>query len=121
LDTREKIVSLQDLPARLGDGNWLAVIGRFDPLTLAQAERVAKLKEEGRSMIGVIEPGEDCLLPVEARAALVAALGAVQLVVMGEGADLKVYPQIELVADEEGDRKRSADFVQFIAQRQGAR
>ena len=114
-------MALQDLPARLGDGTWLAVIGRFDPLTLAQAERVAKLKEEGRSIIGVIEPGEDCLLAVEARAALVAALGSVQLVVMGEAADLQVYTQIELVEDEEGDRQRSAEFVQFIARRQSAR
>ncbi len=114
-------MALRDLPARLGDGNWLAVIGRFDPLTLAQAERVVNLKEEGRSIMGVIEPGEDCLLPVEARAALVAALGAVQLVVIGEAADLKQYTQIELVADEEGDRKRSAEFVHFIAQRQRAR
>ena len=121
LDTREKIVPLQDLPAQLGNGNWLAVIGRFDPLTLAQAERLAELTREGRSIVGVIEPGEDCLLPVEARAALVAALSSVQLVVIGEAGSLPGHPQMEIIADEEGERKRSAEFVQFIAERQGAR
>lgn len=120
MDTREKIVPLEDLPARLGTGRWAAVVGRFDPLTLAQAERVAKLSEVGRSILIVVERGEDCLLPVEARAALVAALRAVQLVVMGEAHQLPVHPRMEMIADEEGERERSAEFVRFIAERQGA-
>jgi hypothetical protein len=120
LDTREKIVPLQDLPARLGTGQWVAVVGRFDPLTLAQAQRVAKLNEDGRPILIVVEPREDCLLPVEARAALVAALRAVQLVVIGEANQLPAHPQMEIIADEEGERKRSAEFVRFIAERQGA-
>jgi len=120
LDTREKIVLLQDLPARLGTRRWIGVVGRFDPLTLAQAERVAKLNENGRSILIVVEPGLDCLLPIEARAALVAALRAVQLVVIGEPDALPAHPQMEMIADEEGERKRSAEFVRFIAERQGA-
>ncbi len=120
MDTREKIVPLQDLHARLGTGQWVAVVGRFDPLTLVQAERVAKLKEDGRAILIVVEPGEDCLLPVEARAALVAALRGVQLVVIAGGDELPAYPQVEMIADEEGERKRSAEFVRFIAERQGA-
>ncbi len=111
---------LQDLHGRLGTGQWVAVVGRFDPLTLAQAERVAKLNENGRSLLIVVEPGEDCLLPVEARAALVAALHAVQLVVIGEAHELPAHPQLEMIGDEEGERKRSAEVVRFIAERQGA-
>jgi hypothetical protein len=121
LDTREKIVPPADLAVRLGEGNWLAAVGRFDPLTLAQAERIAKLKEEGRSIMCVVEPGEDSLLPAEARAALVAALRGVQLVVIGGAADLKMYKQIEIITDEDGERQRSGAFVDFIAERQGAR
>ncbi len=121
LDTREKIAALADLPARLGTVQWIAVVGRFDPLTLAQAERVAKLRCPGRSILIVVEPGEDCLLPVEARAALLAALRGVQLVVMGEAGSLPKYSQMEMIADEEGERIRSAEFVQFIAERQEAR
>ena len=119
LDTSEKIVPLEDLHARLGNSRWIAVVGRFDPLTLAQAQRVAKLNEDGRSILMVVEPGADCLLPVEARAALVAALRAVQLVVIGEPGSLTPYPKMEMIADEEGERKRSAEFVRFIAERQG--
>ena len=121
MDTREKIVALGDLPARLGTAQWIAVVGRFDPLTLSQAERVAKLNGEGRSILIVVEPGEDCLLPVEARAALLAALRGVQLVVMGEAGLLPAHAQMEIVADEEGERKRSAEFVHFIAKRLEAR
>ena len=120
METRQKIVPLQDLYARLGRGQWVAVVGQFDPLTLAQAERVAKLSEDGRSILIVVEPGEECLLPVEARATLVAALRAVQLVVIGEADQLPADPQMEMVADDEGERKRSVEFVRFIAERQGA-
>jgi hypothetical protein len=121
LDTREKIVKLGDLPARLGNGRWIAVVGRFDPLTLAQAERVAKLNGGGGSILGVVETGEDCLLPVEARAALVAALRSVQLVVIAEAGALPAHGQMEVVEDDEGERKRSAEFARFIEKRQGAR
>lgn len=121
MDTREKIVPLQDLHGRLGTGRWVALLGRFDPLTRAQAERVAKLNEDGRSILIVVEPGVDCLLPVEARAALMAALRAVHLVVIGEADELPAHPQMKMIADEEGEQKQSAEFVRFIAERQGAR
>ncbi len=114
-------MALRDLHTRLGKGRWIAVVGRFDPLTLAQAERVAKLSEDGRSVLIVVEPGQDCLLPAEARAALVAALRVVQLVVIGQADELPADPQMEMITDEEGERKRSAEFVRFIAERQGAR
>jgi hypothetical protein len=121
LDTREKIVPLQGLTARLGDGNWIAVVGRFDPLTLAQAQRVAKLDTEGRRIMAVVEPGEDCLLPVEARAVLMAALRSVRMVVIAEAGSLPAHPQMEIVVDEEGERTRSEEFMKFVAERQGVR
>ena len=67
MDTREKIVPLGDLPARLGTAPVDRVVGRFDPLTLAQAERVAKLNGEGRSILIVVEPGVG--LPAAGRSA----------------------------------------------------
>jgi hypothetical protein len=121
LDTREKIVPLEALPSRLGKGRWLAVVGRFDPLTLVQAERFARLNDEGASIVGVVEPGEDCLLPVEARAALVAALRSVQLVVIAEAGSLPPHPEMAILIDEDGERKRSTEFVQFVAARQEVR
>jgi hypothetical protein len=119
LDTREKIVPLQDLPERLGKGPWLAVVGRFDPLTLPQAERLGRLAGEGHSILGVVEPSADCLLPADARATLLAALRSVNLVVIADAAWLPPHPQMKILEDEEGERKRSAEFAQFIVERQG--
>ena len=120
MDTREKIVPLKDLLPRLGNARWLAVVGAFDPLMLAHATRLAELGGRGRSIIAVVEPSTESLLPTEARAALVAALRSVQLVVIAEAASLPPSPQIEILKDEAGERKRSAEFVGRIADRQKA-
>jgi hypothetical protein len=109
-----------DLPSRLGNAAWLAVIGRFDPLTLVQANRLAELVKRGRSILAVVQPVPDGLLAAEARAALVAALRSVQLVVIADASSLPAHPQIQLLEDEAGERERSEYFVEFIAQRQGA-
>jgi len=120
LDTREKIVGLKDLPQRLGNAHWVAVVGKFDPLTLAQADRLAELTARGRSILAAVQPGVDSLLPAEARTALVAALRSVQLVVIADAASLPPHPQIEILEDEAGERKRSAEFAERIADRQKA-
>jgi hypothetical protein len=121
LDTREKIVPVEQLATRLSDARWLAVVGTFDPLTLAHAERLAELGGNGKSLLAVVEPGTGCLLPVEARATLIAALSSVQLVVVAEADALPKHAQMELVKDDEGERKRSAAFVEHVRRRQGAR
>ena len=121
MDTREKIVPVEQLGARLGNAQWLAVVGTFDPLTLNHAERLAGLSGHGKSILAVVEPGTGCLLPVAARAILVAALRSVQLVVVAEPSALGSVPQVEIVKDEEGERRRSAAFVEHVKARQGAR
>lgn len=121
MDTREKIVPLDQLSARLASARWLAVVGTFDPLTLGQAERLAKLSGVGKSLLAVVEPGSGCLLPVEARAILVAALKTVELVFVGDAEALPKNGQIELIKDDEGERARSAEFVEHVKGRQLAR
>ena len=118
MDTREKIVPVEQLAARLGGEPWLAVVGTFDPLTLAQAERLAKLSGNGKAVLAVVEPGVGCLLPVEARAILVAALKSVRMVVVAEAGAL---PPVEIVRDEAGERERSAAFIEHVKGRQIAR
>jgi hypothetical protein len=118
LDTRDKIVPLERLAARLGDACWLAVAGTFDPLTLKHAERLAALTGVGKSILAVVEPGSHCLLPVEARAILVAALKSVQLVVVAKADAL---PKLEMVRDDAGERERSAAFIEHVKERQRAR
>jgi len=122
LDTREKIVPLEQLPGRLAKGQWLAAVGTFDPLTLSHAEWLAAVGGKEKNVLAVVEPGETCLLPVEARAVLVAALKSVQLVVVVPRAhDLPKMQNLEIVKDEEGDRKRSLAFVEHLRERQSGR
>lgn len=121
MDTREKIVLVEQLAARLDRTNWLAVAGTFDPLTLRHAERLAELSGNEKSVLAVVEPGECCLLPVEARAILVAALKSVQLVVVGEADSLPKSSQIQIAKDESGERERSAAFIEHVKGRQHAR
>ncbi len=120
MDTREKIVPVEQLAGRLGAGAWIAAVGTFDPLTLSQADRLAKLSGNGKAVLAVVEPGNGCLLPVEARAILVAALQSVQLVVVAEANALPAFPEVQIVRDDEGERQRSAAFVEHVRGRQGA-
>jgi len=122
LDTREKIVPVEQLAGHLAKGQWLAAAGTFDPLTLSHAEWLAALSEKGKSVLGVVESGEGCLLPVEARAVLVAALKSVQLVVVVPQVDaLPRMLNLEIVNDEVGERKRSLAFVEHVRGRQAGR
>lgn len=121
MDTREKIIPAEQLAAKLGSGEWLAVAGKFDPLTLAQAERLAQAGSNGKAILAVVEPATDSLLPVEARAILVAALKSVQLVVAADAADLANFPGVQISRDDEGERQRSRAFVEHVRGRQSAR
>ena len=121
MDTREKIVPAEQLAAKLGSGEWLAVAGKFDPLTLDQAERLAQASSSGKAVLAVVEPGTNCLLPVEARAILVAALKSVQIVVVADAGDLAKFPGVQISRDDEGERQRSLAFVEHVRGRQSAR
>ena len=121
MDTREKIVQAEQLAAKLGSGEWHAIVGKFDPLTLAQAERLVQASNNGKAVLAVVEPGTECLLPVEARAILVAALKSVRLVVVADGRDLAKFPNVQLSRDDEGERRRSLAFVEHVRGRQTAR
>lgn len=120
MDTREKIVPVEQLERRIADGDWLAVVGTFDPLTLRQAERLAELSARGKSVLAVVEAGKNCLLPVEARAVLVAALKSVRLVVVSKANALPKLSRLEVLMDEEGEHQRSSAFVEHVRRRQNA-
>jgi bifunctional ADP-heptose synthase (sugar kinase/adenylyltransferase) len=121
LDTRDKIVPVDQLAAKLGEGEWLAVIGKFDPLTLGQAERLAQAGSEGTAILAVVEPAAECLLPQEARAILVAALKSVQMVVVAEADAVAKFPRVQIARDDDGDRQRSLAFVEHVRGRQSGR
>jgi bifunctional ADP-heptose synthase (sugar kinase/adenylyltransferase) len=121
LDTREKIVPLEELAAHLGGSDWLGIVGMFDPLTLGHAERLNNATTNGKNVLAVVEPGANSLLPAEARAVLVAALKSVKLVVVCEAAALPKLTQLAIITDADGERQRSLAFAEHVKERQGTK
>jgi hypothetical protein len=124
VDTREKIVHFEALPSVLSRGEWSAVTGFFDPLTLVQAERLSTIARHGRRIAVIVVPGSETLLSSHARATLIAALRDVDAVAIAEPAQVKKLcsqlPNVHVHQDDEADRLRSTDFVVFVRTRQKA-
>lgn len=124
MDTRTKILPLETLPALLETGDWLVVSGQFDPLTAVQARRLADYASNDRRLVTVVLGGENTLLPVEARAALIAGLREVAAVVIATSNDwrdlVRRNSRVQLIEDPEGERTRAAEFIDFVLNRQNA-
>jgi hypothetical protein len=124
VDTREKIVPLRDLPRLLARGEWLAIVGLFDPLTAMQAKRVAESAAPGRNLLAVVLAGEDTLLPAEARAALMASLRDIRLVTIAKPQEwrrtLVDDARVEIAEDSDAEKGRSADFVELVLKREAS-
>jgi len=107
LDTRSKIIGLEQ--ARLQDrdksGCWLA--GDFDPLLAAHVRRLGEHVAPGRLLIVEITNPAKPLLPQKARAELVAALSMVDFVVLGNGSS--EWPRIDASVTEQ--------FVEHVVRR----
>jgi bifunctional ADP-heptose synthase (sugar kinase/adenylyltransferase) len=85
LDTRNKIIGAGQAAALLREERAHAVvIGYFDPLLAAHARRLAEIRPAHGGLIAVIDDPPDPVLSLHARAELVAALAAVDFVVMGD-------------------------------------
>jgi hypothetical protein len=112
------------MPAALDIGDWLVVAGTFDPLTMIQARRLADLASNGRKLLAVVLGSSDTLLPAEARAELIASLRSVTAVAIANSDDWRNLvarnSRVQLIEDPEGERARTADFVQFVLDRQNA-
>jgi glycerol-3-phosphate cytidylyltransferase-like family protein len=76
VDTRPKIVGGEEA-LRLAAAGATVVSGYFDPLLASHAERLAELKRNGTPLLVVITSPANPILPVRARAELVAGLRAV--------------------------------------------
>lgn len=125
MDTREKILSVESLPAILAETEWIAIAGLFDPLTAVQANRLARLANNNghsRKLLAVVLEGEGTLLPAQARAILVAALREVNAVVITASnrwrQNLSESGHLQIVEDMEGEKIRSAEFARFVIRRQ---
>jgi hypothetical protein len=124
LDTRTKIVNLAAWTPQPGEA-WAVVAGAFDPLTLEVATVITSHARDGAKLAVVVAEGSETLLNRQARANLIAALGAVDSVLM-EDVNRVLERATECgahatLADERGgDWQRTQDFSRFVAQRQTA-
>lgn len=110
MDTRSKIVTLEELLRRAGGGmQW--VRGSFDPLLAAHARRIAAWKRAGASLAVVLVDPPEPLLSAHARAELLAGLSDVDYVVLGGAA-----PEGENVLDLDDSTARE-DFLRRVRER----
>lgn len=85
MDTRSKIVDTKEVLKRTNGKPIRWVSGYFDPLLAEHARRLRRLRTPGTALAVVIEDPPQPLLPQRARAELVAALAAVDYVVIEAG------------------------------------
>jgi bifunctional ADP-heptose synthase (sugar kinase/adenylyltransferase) len=85
LDTRTKIVPLNEIEERLQSraASWIS--GHFDPLLAEHVGKLEQAREPGRLLVVEVTNPAQPLLLQRARAELVAALSMVDFVVLGEG------------------------------------
>ena len=78
LDTRSKIITVEQATGRSVE---TLVVGYFDPVIAAHVSRLLALKEP--VTVSLLDPPDE-ILPARARAELVAALGCVETVIIGD-------------------------------------
>lgn len=85
MDTRAKIVTRAEISGLLENREARWVCGYFDPLLAEHVERIARERQPGVALVVEVTNPQQPLLEQRARAELVAALSAVDFVVLGEG------------------------------------
>jgi hypothetical protein len=121
VDTRTKIVTAAEADAGIRASGCSArlVSGYFDPLLAAHAERLEELAAPGWLLVAFVRTPPDPLLPARARAELVAAVGAVDLVVIDDGDDETPgrIGAVETIREEAADERRSRQFIDRVRSR----
>ena len=114
MNTRNKIISLADLPGSA----VILVIGAFDPLLACHSERLAQLagNQEAKLAIAITDPLEP-LLERQARLEMVAALRVVDFVLPHEPGLETAFPWIAIHDDTALHARWSADFKDHVRRR----
>lgn len=116
MDTRGKILDLEEALARADDGRTVIVTGYFDPLTAAHARRLAEIKSQADRLIAIVLDPPQPLLQSRARAELIAALACVDFVATGG----KNIDRLDVVHEEKADLERRAALIARVLARHEA-
>lgn len=123
MDTRAKIVGPESFDAlRRRAGRLKVVTGYFDPLLASHARRLAALRSAGETLVAVVCDPERSLLPLAARAELVAALAAVDWVIAATDPEpvIAALDPDELVREQEADLERREELIRLVRNRYSA-
>jgi hypothetical protein len=118
LDTREKIVPIGSL-RRLGE-KWKVVVGYFDPLYASGIGRLREICGEGQRIIVIVADRPDAILPLRARAELVAALQCVERVATCNDDPISAASETgarEILDELHADERRAVELSALIADR----
>lgn len=123
MDTRDKIVPLENAVERTATGKWVAVLACLDPLTADAAAQLTEIAGDnpGCSLCVIVLEIETTLLPATVRMALAAALRSVDLVTSatGEIAQASFHsPGLNFVDLTEQGIRSSQDFVDLVIAKQ---
>lgn len=119
MDTRAKIVSSRALPELVTDPVTL-VTGYFDVL---RAGHIRSLRELSANRLAIaVRPDPSAVLPLQARAELVAALRMVDYVVTADDRELatlvRALRPARVLHLEDADRQRAAELKRNVHSRQ---
>jgi bifunctional ADP-heptose synthase (sugar kinase/adenylyltransferase) len=119
MDTRSKIV---DAASIRGAGPLAAVTGYFDPLLAWHADELERIRRRAGALAAIVLPFAGELVPLRARAELVAALRMVDYVLIAENGGLdrlvaEIRP-VEIVRLEDDDLRRRGELMDHVRRRQ---
>ena len=114
---------MEEAAAAIGQsGNLTAIVGHFDPMTAAHARRMSDFcRISGPIVVIVTDPAEP-ILPLRARAELVAALHAVDYVIAAmHNTSAEIIARLqpdEVIQEEEADVRRTQDLIAHVHRQQ---
>ena len=85
MDTRNKIIALEQANAIAESQAAVCVTGHFDPMLAQHARQISNLRQPGKLLIALVTNSAEPYLPQQARAELVAALASVDWVALQPG------------------------------------
>jgi bifunctional ADP-heptose synthase (sugar kinase/adenylyltransferase) len=119
VDTRAKILdpaaAVRTACRAKGQGKRVKLVtGYFDPLLAEHARGLSAVAEGGAVLFVLVRQPERPILAARARAELVAALGVVDYVVLGEA----VFSADEVHDEGAADERRTRDLILHVRNRQ---
>ena len=106
MDTRNKIIGLEQALEMAKSQPAVLVKGHFDPLLAKHAVQIGKCRQPGKLVIAIVTNPPQPYLPQQARAELVAALASVDWVALQPG-----------TADDPDSERITRDFAAQVVNR----